>query len=130
MKTVGAAAASVLDLLDLIPEEKFSLPYHLFADNFFSLHKLIEVLGEHNIQYTGTIRQDRVKGSPPITSVDKFRKKDRGHFETAVLADQSQILTRWNTNAPVTLISSCLGDQPVGTAKRYNRKEKKYVDIP
>jgi hypothetical protein len=130
VKTVGAAAASVLDLLDLLPEEKLNLPYHLYADNFFSSHKLIEVLGEHNIQYTGTIRQDRVKGSPPITSVDKFRKKERGHHETVVLADKSQIVTRWNDNAPVTLISSCHGDQPLGTAKRYNRKEKKYLDIP
>ncbi len=125
LKTVGAATASVLDLLDLISEEKFSLPYHLSADNIYSLHKLIEVLGEHNIHYAETIRQDRVKGSPPITSVDKFRKKDREHFETVVLADQSQIVTRWNDNAHVTLIISCLGDQPLGTAKRYNRKKRR-----
>jgi hypothetical protein len=130
VKTVGAAAASVLDLHDLLPEEKLNLPYHLYADNFFSSHKLIAVLGEHNIQYTGTIRQDRVKGNPPITSVEKFRKKERGHHETVVLADKSQIVTRWNDNAPVTLISSCHGDQPLGTTKRYNRKEKKYLDIP
>ena len=129
VKTVGAAAASVLDLLDLLPEDKLHLPYHIFADNFFTSHKLIEVLGEHNIEYTGTMRQDRVKGSPPITPVDKFKKKERGHHETAVLADKSQIITRWNDNAPVTLISSCLGDKPFGTAKRYSRKEKKYLDI-
>ncbi len=61
--------------------------------------------------------------------MEKF-KKDRGHFETVVLTDQSQIVTRWNENAPVTLISSCLGDQPLGTAKRCNKKEKKYMDIP
>jgi hypothetical protein len=130
VKAVGAAAASVLDLLDLIPEEKLDLPYHIFADNFFSSHKLIEILVEKNIQYTGTIRQDRVKGHPPLTPVDKFKKKTRGYHETVVLSDQSQIVTRWNDNAPVTLISSILGDKPMGTAARYNRVQKKYVDVP
>jgi hypothetical protein len=45
----------VLDLLDMLPMEKMDLPYHIFADNFFSSHNLIEVLGEKNIQYTGTM---------------------------------------------------------------------------
>lgn len=130
VQIVGAAAASVLDLLDLLPEEKLDLPYHIFADNFFSSHKLIEVLGEKNIQYTGTIRQDRVKGKPSLTPVDKFKKKPRGHHETVVLADQSQIVTRWNDNAAVTLISSCLGDKPLGTATRYSRVQKKYMEVP
>jgi hypothetical protein len=78
VKTVGAAAASVLDLLDLLPEEKLNLPYHLYADNFFSSHKLIEVLGEHNIQYTGTIRQDRVKGSPPHHICGQVQEEGEG----------------------------------------------------
>jgi hypothetical protein len=55
-KAVRAAAVSVLDLLDLIPEEKLDLPHHIFADNFFSSHMLIEILVEKNIQYIGTIR--------------------------------------------------------------------------
>jgi hypothetical protein len=130
VQLVGAAGASVLDLLDLFPKEKLELPYHIFGDNFFSSHKLVEVLGERNIDYTGTIRQDRVKGSPPITKVDQFKKKERGHHETAVLSDQSQIVTRWNDNAPVTLISSCLGDKPMGTAERYSRAQKKRLEVP
>lgn len=130
VKAVGAAAASVLDVLDLLPEEKRMLPYHIFADNFFSSHKLIDILSERNCHYTGTIRQDRVKGKPPLTGVDKFKKKDRGYHETVVLKDKSQVITRWNDNAPVTMISSILGDQPMRTASRYLRSAKKYTDIP
>jgi hypothetical protein len=130
VQNVGAASATVLDLLDMLPKEKLDLPYHIFADNFFSSHKLIEVLGEKNIQYTGTMRQDRVKGKPSLTPVDKFKKMPRGHHETVILSDQSQIVTRWNDNAPVTLISSCLGDKPLGTASRYSRAQKKYVEVP
>jgi hypothetical protein len=130
VRIVGAAAASVLDLLDKLPREKLDLPFHIFGDNFFSSHKLLEVLGEKNIQYTGTIRQDRVKGKPPLTSVDKFKKLPRGHHKTVIMADQSQIVTRWNDNAAVTLLSSCLGDKPLGTATRYSRMQKKYMEVP
>jgi len=130
VRIVGAAAASVLDLLDKLPREKLDLPFHIFGDNFFSSHKLLEVLGEKNIQYTGTIRQDRVKGKPPLTSVDKFKKLPRGHHETVVMADESQIVTRWNDNAAFTLLSSCLGDKPLGTATQYSRTQKKYIEVP
>ncbi len=54
----------------------------------------MEVLGERNIDYMGTTRQDHVKNSPLITPVDKLRKKERGHHESVLLSDQSQIKTR------------------------------------
>ena len=130
VKAVGAAAASVLDVLDTLSEEKKMFAYHIFGDNFFSSHKLFDILVERNYQYTGTIRQDRVKSRPPLTTVDKFKKKERGYHETIVLKDESQIVTRWNDNSAVTLISSCLGDQPMSTASRYSRTAKKYVEVP
>ena len=81
--------------------------------------------------FTGTIRQDRIKGGPPLLSVEKFKKKDkpRGYYETVVLEDESQILTRWKDNAPVSLLSSCLGDLPLGTARRFSRTEHKYIGV-
>lgn len=129
VQAVGAAASTVLDLLDLLPMEKMQLPYHIFADNFFSSHKLIDVLAERGIEYTGTIRNDRLKGGPALTPVEKFKKKERGYHETIALKDGSQIVTRWNDNSPVTLISSVLGDQPMATALRFSRSTDKYVDV-
>ncbi len=86
--------------------------------------------GEKDFHYSGTIRQDRVKSKLPISLVEKFYKT-RGHYETIVLSDQSQIVTRWNDNTAVTLISSsCLGNKPLGTAKRYSREQKKYLEVP
>ena len=73
--------------------------------------------------------QDRVKGPTALTPVDKFKKMPRGHSETVVLQDKSQVLTRWQDNATVTLLSSLLGDLPRGTAVRYSRDAKKKVDI-
>lgn len=127
---VGAAGASLLDLLDLLPEDKKYLPYHIFADNYFSSNKLIDCLAEDGYSYTGTIRKDRLKGSPPLTTVEKFRKKERGYHETVSLKDGTQTVTRWLDNAPVTMISSVLGDEPLAKANRYSRTEKKRVEVP
>jgi len=130
VEAVGAASATLLDLVDLIPEEKRYLPYHFFGDNFFSSMKLVDKLSASGFFYTGTIRKDRLKGNPPLTPVEQFKRKDRGYHETAVLQDKSQIVVRWNDNAPVTMISNCLGTEPIGTCKRYSRVTKKYVDVP
>jgi hypothetical protein len=48
---VGAAEATLLDLVNLLPEEKRSLPYHFFGDNFFSSMELVA----GNYFYTGNI---------------------------------------------------------------------------
>jgi hypothetical protein len=39
-------------------------------------------------------------------------------------------LNRWNDNAPVTMVSSILGTEPITTCSRYSRAAKKYVDVP
>jgi Transposase IS4 len=127
---VGVAGATLLDLVDLLPEEKKELPYHFFADNYFTSMKLVDELSNSGYSYTGTIRKDRVKGNPPLTAVEAFKKKDRGYHETAVLEDKSQIIVRWNDNAPVTMLSNALGNEPIGSCKRYCRKDKKHVKVP
>ena len=65
-----------------------------------------------------------------MSSVDKKKKMPRGCHKTVVLEDHSQIVTRWNDNAPINLLSSLLGDKPISSASRYSRPSKKYVDIP
>jgi hypothetical protein len=127
---VGAAGATLLDLVDLLPAEKRNLPYHFFGDNYFSSMRLMEEMTARNFLYTGTIRKDRLKGNPPLTTVEKFKKKERGYHETVVLQDQSQIVVRWNDNAPVTMISNILATQPLGTCSRYSRVNKRYLEVP
>jgi len=94
VKAVGAAGASLLDLMDMLPGDKKLLAYHIFADNFFSSQKLVDFLIEQGNSYTGTIRKDRVKGDPPLTKVEPFKKKPRGYHETVVMEDESCIITR------------------------------------
>jgi hypothetical protein len=91
---IGAAGASLLDLIDQFSPEKKVLPYHFYGDNFFSSMKLLDVMGMNNYNYTGTMRKDRLKGNPPITAVEQFKKKERGHHECVALEDKTQFITR------------------------------------
>ena len=43
-KMVGSSGASLLDLIHQLDDEKKELPYHFFADNFFSSNKLVDYL--------------------------------------------------------------------------------------
>jgi hypothetical protein len=68
-----------------------------------------EQLTASNYFYTGAIRKDRLKGNPPLLTVDQFKKKERGYQETVVLEDEFQVLVRWNDYAPVIMVSNILG---------------------
>jgi hypothetical protein len=41
---VGVASGTLLDLINIISEEKKDLPYHFFGDNYFSSMKLLDEL--------------------------------------------------------------------------------------
>jgi hypothetical protein len=62
---VEAAVATLLDLVDMLPEEKGNLPYHFFGNNYFSSMKLMEEMTARNFLFISTIHKDRSKGNPP-----------------------------------------------------------------
>src|SRR6218665_796151 len=39
------------------------------------------------------------------------------------------MITRWNNNSVVTMVSNCRGIEPLGMAKRWSRADKKSIDI-
>ncbi len=47
-----------------------------------------------------------------------------------VLEDSSQIIVRWNDNAPVTMVCNNLGSEPLSTCSRSSRQNKKYMVVP
>jgi hypothetical protein len=57
VKAVGAPVASVLDLLDLIPEEKLDLPYHIFADNHRN-HQTGPCQGPPTVHASGRVQEE------------------------------------------------------------------------
>jgi hypothetical protein len=54
---------------------------------------------------------------------------EKGFHKTAVQQDESQIVVWWNDNAPVTMISSVRGTEPISSCSRYSRTAKNSVNI-
>jgi hypothetical protein len=116
----------VLDLTeDCLPGE-----HKLFFDNFFSNINLMELLRDRGIRATATIRDNRLRSVPPLTSTAAMKKMIRGS-RSSVYDKQSELaITRWNDNNVVTLISNFDGIYPLKNVNRYNRSEKKVCAIP
>lgn len=60
---------------------------------------------------------------------NNIKKKPREHYESCMDKESRLVVTRWNDNSVVTVISNVHSSIPVSKAKRFNRKEKKRIDI-
>lgn len=77
---------------------------------------------------TGTIRDNRTNKCP-LENVKSLGKKKRGAFDFAVDEAIELSLVRWNDNSIVTVASNIFSVEPLANTKRYNRKERKDVQI-
>jgi len=123
---LGLGGSVVVKLTDCLPPA--AEKYTLYFDNFFTGLHLLQFLSE-NIQATGTVRANQVDNCPLIP-VDKMKKADRGKYDYRLDSTTGVMVTRWNDNSVVTMASNCHGIAPLGTAKRWSRSEKKFLDIP
>lgn len=102
--------------------------YKLFADNYFTSVRLIEKLKKKDIYYIGTVRLDRLKNIE-IDNDKVMRKKGRGAFVSRVEEKTNVICTRWHDNKVVSLVSSYVGTDPVSIARRWDKKEKQFLEV-
>ena len=123
---LGLGGSVVAKLADCLPPA--AEKYTLYFDNFFTGLNLLHFLSGKNILATGTVRANRVDKCP-LLPVDKMKKADRGTYDYRLDSTTGIIVTRWNDNSVVTLASNCHGIAPLGTAKRWSRTERKFVDI-
>ena len=130
----GKAASTVLHLIDGYSDDKKSLPYHFFLDNFFTTVPLLVELSKRGYDGTGTIRSNRLDVNCPLPSVETMNKKERGSSSSIsgkVGANEVKVI-RWKDNAVVTVLSTHHSQNPIGKVKRWSKKEKKsiLIDIP
>lgn len=104
------------------------MTHEVYFDNFFSSYKLLLALKDKGFYATGTIRDNRTNHCP-LEPVKSLSKKPRGTYEDAFDRSTNLSLVRWNDNSVVTVISNHFNSQPISNAKRYNRKEKREVNI-
>ena len=114
----------VLDLTACIP---YPPRHELYIDNFFTSVELLLEMRARNFRTTGTIRENRLKSCPVISSKE-LKKKDRGTFDS-IITDSISIV-KWKDNQVVCLASNFEPLEPISSAKRWNSVEKKKTDIP
>ncbi|XP_067949966.1 piggyBac transposable element-derived protein 3-like [Watersipora subatra] len=123
---LGLGADVVLKLTSTLAPGK---NHKVFADNVFTSLPLIAKLKERGILYTGTVRQNRLKGCP-LSDEKTLKKKGRGSFDYRVEDIHNVAAVRWYDNRAVTLLSTEAAVEPIGEAKRWDKKQKQQVTIP
>lgn len=121
---LGLGGDVVMDLISELPEK----PYILYTDNYFTSLKLADALSDKGVGIVGTARTNRIEKCP-IQSAKDLKKKERGCYDYKYDRERGVLVTSWNDNSVVTLVSNCAGNQPLQKAKRWSAAEKRKVEI-
>ncbi len=127
-KMCGKTGAAVMSLIDKLPDH-IPHPIHLYMDNLFTTFPLMNVLNERGVKVTGTMRQNRVPKSCPLTGVKEMKKKDRGTISLCGDTMNKVNICRWKDNSVVTVASTASTCAPTGRAKRWSSRDKKRIDV-
>ncbi|XP_068208588.1 piggyBac transposable element-derived protein 3-like [Palaemon carinicauda] len=102
----------------------------VYADNYFTSIGLAKYLrSKYGCRYVGTARENRV-GHPPLKSVKEMSKKTTQRGTLNYVSSDGILVARWKDNSVVTILSTDVGVNPMGTVERYDRAQKKKVPIP
>lgn len=124
-EALGKSGQFVTVLCRSIPA---GLNSEIFVDNFFCSLELIIYLNAKGFDTLGTIRADRLRECP-LKSEKELKKTGRGTFDCKTEKSTKIALVRWVDNKVVTLASSFMGVEPLGSVKRYDKKEKCKIDV-
>lgn len=116
----------VTSLLDIVTDPS---DHAVFFDNFFTSYELLCQLKERGFRATGTVRENRLKKCPLVSSKD-MAKEPRGTYDYRFDVKSSVLAVRWKDNSIVTMASNYEGVHPVGSVKRWTKQDKAKVDIP
>lgn len=122
---LGVSSNVVLEMVSTLPDGH---NFKVFADNFFTSLALVLELKQRSIFYVGTIRLNRMKQCPLLVVKD-LKKQGRGSFDHRLDINSGVIAVSWFDNRAVNLVSSYVGVEPLHTVRRYDRADKKHVDV-
>lgn len=120
--SLGLGPSVVLHLTRSIPPG--SCLYH---DRYFTTIPLVDELDNRNIHSTGTIMVNRV----PERANLKFKKDtEMARGESQHMVRKSAVIVKWKDSKSVLMASNCTGNSTNDAVKRWDKKTRKYVDIP
>ncbi|KAM7298741.1 piggyBac transposable element-derived protein 3-like [Ixodes scapularis] len=122
----GLGGDVTLRMCEFLPQQK---GYKIAADNYFTSLDLATELSKRGLGFVGTIRRNRLKDCR-LKSENDLKKEGRGAFDYAVDNLKNIAVVRWYDNRAVTLVSNYVSAEPVGTVRRWDKKEKKFIQVP
>lgn len=129
-KLFGKSAAPLVSMIDELRIMKGFHPYKFYFDNLFTGFTLLKFLRDHGYHGTGTIRENRLPKTCPLTSKKIMSKQTRGSHESIIDKTDGIIVVRWVDNSTVTVASSCFGIEPIVNVRRFSQAEKRHVYVP
>ncbi|KAM9829211.1 piggyBac transposable element-derived protein 2-like [Syngnathus typhle] len=125
----GKGGGTLLRLLDNLPDAVRALPLRIYIDNYFTGLPLVAELRRRGYACTGTIQENRIPRSCPITDQKAMKRKPRGAVSVVYDTANKIALTRWKDNAVVTIASTLAAEHPLQKVSRWSRQEKKKVAV-
>lgn len=123
---LGLGASVVMHLLCSVENPQY---HAVYFDNFFTSHKLMIKLSENGFHATGTVREQRLIASE-LEDTKSLQKKERGVFDWRFDNANNILAVKWNDNSVVTLATNFETVEPLLSAKRFSRSEKKSISVP
>lgn len=122
----GATSNVVVRLSRIIPRNQ---NYRLYHDNYYSALPLMIYLAKEGVFSLGTIRKNRLPNCKLPTEII-MKKEPRGSSHEYMTIDGVDVSTLvWKDKKYVTLISSFAGTHPESLVRRYDRKQKKVIEV-
>ncbi|KAL1447475.1 hypothetical protein MTO96_044279 [Rhipicephalus appendiculatus] len=117
----GLGGDVTLKMCQALPENR---GYKVAADNYFSSLDLAAELLKRGVGFVGMLRSNRLKDCR-LKSESDLKKEGRGAVDYAVDSSRNISVVRWHDNRAVTIVSNYVSAEPIGSVRRWDRKEKK-----
>ena len=125
VQALGLGESVATKLMKPLPE---NLSFQVTFGNLFTSLNLLQYLESKGIGATGTLRANRT-AKCPITDQKEMAKKSCGRMDYRFNSANKIVITRWNNNTVVTLVSNCQTVNPIGKAKRYSKEERRIIEV-
>ena len=122
---LGLGASVVMSLLCVVSNPQ---QHAIYFDNFVTSHKLMIKLRQSGYYATGTVREPRLI-SNELENSKSMQKKERGAYDYRFDRKNETLAVKWNDNSVVTLATNFQSVEPLLTAKRFARSERKVVSV-
>lgn len=127
---IGVTGNTVIKLTRSVPR---MMNHIIYFDNYYTSLPLMHYMVKEGIWCLGTVQLNRLGKSCKLPKKNEVMAKSvpRGSYEenTASVDGVDFSAVSWKDNKQVTLLSTYVGAEPVGSIERYDKKEKKKVAI-